>query len=188
MSSYPYDSDSERVQALGRRIFLKRMEDVQPLEDLVLHDSRWWLVTGDNFSEAGGTELELEIAGPSEPITPETSRLVGSEASLAVVTSIQMGLQFVDGVLQDVPWPGFDLIHVRNARQRGLGASPDEKVYGIFILRYEEDGDPYYVPADRDLQPGVASSWILRSGRDLILDWEPIDVSGLLEVMESSHD
>lgn len=186
MNSYPYDSDFEKVQSLGRRIFLKRLEDVQPLEDLVLHDSRWWLVTGDNSTERG-VGLELEIAGSSEPKTPEISRLSGGGDSLTVVTSEQMGLQFVDGVLQDVPWPGFDLIHVRDARVRGLRAVPGEKVYGIFILRYEEDGDPYYVPADRDLQPGVASSWILRPGRDLILDWEPVDVAGLLKSMENAH-
>lgn len=188
MSSYPYDSDFEQVQSLGRRIFLKRLEDVQPLDDLVLHDSLWWMVTGDTSPEEGGMVLELEIAGPSESRTPKTSRLLGDEASLTVVTSTRMGCQFVDGVLQDTPWPGFDLIHVRDARERGLGAVPDERVHGIFILRYGEDGDPYYVPADRDRQPGVASSWVLRPGRDLILDWEPIDVTRLLEGLENSHD
>lgn len=186
MSSYPYDSDFEKVQSLGRRIFLKRLEDIQPIDDLVLHDSRWWLVTGDSSPEKG-VALELEIASPSRQGTPETSWLSGDEDSLAVVTSTRMGLQFVDGVLQDVPWPGFDLIHIRDARERGLRAVPDERVHGIFILRYEEDGDPYYVPADRQRQPGVASSGILRPGRDLILDWEPIDVASLLEGLERSH-
>lgn len=191
MSSYTYASDFEKVQSLGRRIFLKRLEDVQPLEDLVLHDSRWWLVTGDICQESAmGQEsvmgLELEIAGPSESRTLETSRLLGEEDSLTVVTSTRMGLQFVNGVLQDTPWPGSDLIYVRDARVRGPGSGPDEKVYGIFILRYEEDGDPYYAPADRERQPGVASSRLLRLGRDLIRDWEPVDVAGLLERMESA--
>lgn len=186
MSTCPYDNDFEQIQALGRRIFLKRLGAVQASEDVVLHDSRWWMVTGYAYPETGAG-LELEIAGPSDPRKPETSRLFGDEGSLVVATSDRTGLQFVDGVLQDVPWPVFDLIHVRDARARGLRSDPSERVYGVFILRYGEDGDPYYVPADREFQPGVSSSWVLRPGRDLILDWEPVDVDDLLERLEDGR-
>lgn len=187
MSIYPYDNDYELTQSLGRRIVLKRLRSVQALEDVVLHDSRWWMVTGYIYPETG-VGLELEIAGPSDPSKPETSRLFGNEDSLTVTAPDQMGLQFVDGVLQDVPWPGLDLIHIRDARARGLGSDPSERVHGVFILRYEKGGDPYYAPADREFQPGVASSWVLQPGRDLILDWEPIDMANLLEWLESGHD
>lgn len=186
MSTYPYDNDYELTQSLGRRICLKRLGALQELEDIVLHDSRWWRVTEYTYLETG-VSLELKIAGPSDPSKPETLSLFGNEDALAVTTSDQRGLQFVDGVLQDVPWPGFDLIHVRDARARGLGSAPHERVHGVFILRYEEGGDPYYVPADREFQPGVASSWVLRPDRDLILDWEPIDVAKLLEWLEGGH-
>lgn len=185
MSTYPYDNDYELVQALGKRIGLKRFEDLLPDEDIILHNSRWWRVTGEGYPDGA---LELEIAGPSGAGQPETSVLAGDGGPLVVFTSERRGLQFVGGVLQDVSWPGFDLIHVRDARARGLGADPDEKVHGIFILRYEEDGDPYYAPADQEYQPGVASSWILRPERDLILDWEPVDVMDLLERMQGAGE
>ena len=174
---HDYETDYELTDALGKRIGLKRLEDVIPGEDYVLHASYWWMVTG----EVGGAwALELEIAGPPDAMNPETAVLAGDESSLVVTASTASGLQFQDGVLLDVPWPCCGLIYVKRASRRGVGNDPDEKVFGIFSLRYASDGEPYYAPADPEMQPGVAPNWFLYPERDLILSWEPVDVSDLL--------
>lgn len=177
MSSHGYETDYGLVEALGKRIGLKRLEDVIPDEDYVLHASYWWMVTG----EAGETgDLELEIAGPSDSLRPQTSVLSGDEGRLVVTASVVSGLQFRDGALLDVTWPCCALIYVKRASRRGVGNDPDEKVFGIFSLRYSSDGEPYYAPVDQEMQPGVASTWLLFPARDLILSWEPVDVADLL--------
>lgn len=177
MSRDNFGNDYELVDDLGKRIGLKRVEDVLPDSDYVHHASYWWKVVG----EAGETgALELEIAGPSDPVHPETSTLVGGEGSLVVTAPASAGLQFQNGILLDVVWPCCGLIYVRIARRRGIGDDPDEKVFGIFALRYGSDGGPYYAPVDPASQPGVASNWHLYPGFDLILSWEPVDVAELL--------
>lgn len=174
---HDYKTDYELTEALGKRIGLKRLEDVIPDEDYVLHASYWWKVTG----EAGETgALELEIAGPLDPRKPKTATLIGDEGCLVVTTSIASGLQFQDGTLLDVPWPCCSLIYVKNAHRRGIGDDPSERVFGIFALRYASDGEPYYFPTDPEMQPGVAADWFLFPGRSLILAWEPVDVTDLL--------
>lgn len=174
---HDYETDYGLTEALGKRIGLKRLEDVIPDEDYVLHASYWWKVTGE-VGETGA--LELEIAGPSDPGKPETAVLIGDDGSLVVTTSIASGLQFQDGTLLDVPWPCCSLIYVKNARRRGIGDDPSERVFGIFTLRYGSDGEPYYSPTDPEMQPGVAANWFLVPGRALILSWEPVDVADLL--------
>ena len=181
MSGHDYETDYEMVDDLGKRIGLKRMEDVIPDEDYVLHASYWWRVTG----EVGGTgAFELEIAGPTSPMHPETAILAEDDGSLVVTSPVSSGLQFKNGFLLDVPWPCCSLIYVKRASRRGVGNDPDEKVFGIFSLRYGSDGDSYYYyyyyPVDQEMQPGVASHWLLFPGRDLILSWEPVDVADLL--------
>ena len=178
MSHDIFDNDCELVESLGKRIGLKRLEDVLPEEDYVLHASYWWMVTGE-VGETGA--LELEIAGPSDPMHPEAAILAEDDGSLVVTASAaSAGLQFQDGVLLDVPWPCCGLIYVKRASKRGAGNDPDEKVFGIFSLRYDSDGSPYYAPVDPEMQRGVASNWFLYSERDLILSWEPVDVADLL--------
>ena len=177
MSHDIFDNDYELVESLGKRIGLKRLEDVIPDEDYVLHASCWWRVTGE-VGETGA--LELEIAGPADPLNPETAVLAGGESSLMVTASTASGLQFQNGVLLDVIWPCCGLIYVKLAIRRGVGNDPDEKVFGIFSLRYGSDGEPYYSPVDPEMQPGVASNWLLYPDRALILSWEPVDVSDLL--------
>jgi hypothetical protein len=177
MSAHDYETDYELVDDLGKRIGLKRLKDVIPDEDYILHVSYWWKVTG----EVGVTgSLKLEIAAPDDPIHPETSILVGDEGSLVVTASVVSGLQFHGGALLDVPWPCCGLIYVKRASLRGVGNDPDEKVFGIFSLRYDSDGEPYYAPVDPEMQPGVSSKWLLFPNRDLILSWEPVDVAELL--------
>lgn len=177
MSHDIFDNDYELVESLGKRIGLKRLEDVLPEEDYVLHASYWWKVLG----EVGDTgALDLEIAGPSSPRNPETAVLVGGGGHLVVTASYRAGLQFQDGVLSDVPWPCCALICVKRASRRGVGNDPDEKVFGIFSLRYGSAGESYYAPVDQEMQPGVASNWFLYPERDLILAWEPVDVAELL--------
>lgn len=185
MSHDIFDNDYELVESLGKRIGLKRMEDVIPDEDYVLHASYWWKVLG-KVGETGA--LELEIAGPTDPRNPETAVLVEDADSLVVTAPYRAGLQFQDGVLSDVPWPCCGLIYVKNARKRGIGDDPEERVFGIFALRYDFDGSPYYSPVDQESQPGVASNWLLDPRFDLILRWEPVDVADLLrEYLGESH-
>lgn len=185
MSAHNYETDYGSVEALGERVGLKRMEDVIPDEDYVLHASYWWMVTGE-VGETGA--LELEIAGSSAPLNPETGVMVGDDGDLVVTSPSSAGLQFKDGVLLDVTWPCCDLIYVKRASRRGVGNDPDEKVFGIFSLRYGSDGEPYYAPTDPEMQPGVSSKWLLSPDRDLILSWEPVDVSDLLrEYSEESR-
>lgn len=183
---YYYETDYELDDDLDKGFDLKRMEDVIPDEDYVLHDFYWWRVTG----EAGETgDLELEIAGPSDPLKPRTSALSGDKGRLMVTAPAVSGLQFRDGDLLTVPWPCCGLIYVKRASRRGVGNDPGEKVFGVFSLRYTSDGEPYYAPADPEMQPGVAPSWSLYPDRDLILSWEPVDVAALLrQYSGESHD
>jgi len=185
MSAHNYETDYELVEGLGKRIGLKRMEDVIPDEDYVLHASYWWRVTGE-VGETGA--LGLEIADPSDPMHPETAIMVEDDGSLVVTASAASGLQFQDGVLLDVPWPCCGLIYVKRASRRGAGNDPDEKVFGIFSLRYGPDWEPYYAPIDPEMQPGVASNWLLSPDRDLILSWEPVDVARLLDSFENARE
>lgn len=78
-------------------------------------------------------------------------------------------------------WPEGDLIYVRNARRRHVSRGAEDRIFGIFALHYDEDGNSYYYPVDRERQPGVQSYWLLDPRYDLILDWEPVDVAKLLE-------
>lgn len=185
MSVYPYDSDYEIAESLGARIGLKRLEDVMPGDDYVLHASRWWKVIEEEYPEMA---YGLEIAGPEGPGNPETSRISGDWESLVVVANVSSGLQFRNGVLQDVPWPVGDLIHVKAAIRRRAQVDLGERVFGIFALHYDPDEGPYYALVDQDLQPGVASNWILDPKYDLILDWRPVDVMDLLERMQKEND
>ena len=60
MSVHDYENDyeNELVEAPGNKVALKRMEDVIPDEDYVLHDFNWWMVTGE-VGETGALELSL---------------------------------------------------------------------------------------------------------------------------------
>lgn len=185
--SYPYENDGERIKALSKRIRLERLEDVALSSGYVLHDSRRWRVMGGAPSE-GGENAEgvyLEIAGSSDPLHPESGRLDGLGGDLAVYADPWAGLQFRDGALLDTPWPGRDLIYIRDARRRGVGAGPEEKVHGIFSLRSDSDGGDYYAPVDQEYQPGAASTRYLFPDCDLVLDWEPVDVADPLFQMEA---
>lgn len=177
MSHDIFDNDDELVESLGKRIGLTRLEDVLPEDDYVLHVSRWWRVLGETGKRPA---LELALAGPVDPLKAESSILVGDAGDLVITTPVSSGLQFQDGKLLDVPWPCCGLIYVKNARMRGIGSDPDEQVFGIFALRYDSDGSPYYAPVDQEMQPGVASTWVLDPRLDLILDWEPVNVAALL--------
>jgi hypothetical protein len=184
MSIYPYDNAYELVEALSNWIGLKRLEDVIPGDDYVLHDSRWWKVVEEQYSEMA---YDLEIAGFEGPGGPETSTIAGDCGSLVVVAPVSSGLQFRNGVLQDVPWPVGDLIYVKAAVRRSAQVDPGERVFGIFARHYNADWDAYYAPVDQDLQPGVASTWTLDPKYDLILDWEPVDVTDLLERLQKEN-
>lgn len=182
MSIYGYVDDCDLTDDLGERIGLKRLEDIVPYEDYVLHASFWWKVVRADW---GTAVLYLEIAGPRSAENPETAVLVRDGGDLVVTAPTSSGLQFRDGVLLDVPWPGCDLIYVQDART--VGAGPGEQVFGIFASRYGSDGEPYYAPVDPETQPGVSASSLLFPDRDLISAWEPVDVADLLERMQRDH-
>lgn len=181
---YGYETDDDLTEALGKCVVLKRLENVMPDEDYVLHASYWWRVVRADW---GTSVLYLEIAGPRSAENPETAVLVRDEDGLVVTTSASSGLQFHNGELLSVPWPHCSLIYVKNARRREVGADPGEEVFGIFALRHDSHGEPYYAPVDQGMQPGVASDWLLFPERDLILSWEPVDVADLLERMQRDH-
>ncbi len=181
---YGYETDDDLTEALGKCVVLKRLEDVMPDEDYVLHASYWWRVVRADW---GTSVLYLEIAGPRSAENPETAVLVRDEEDLVVTTSASSGLQFHNGDLLSVPWPHCSLIYVKNARRREVGADSGEEVFGIFALRHDSYGEPYYAPVDQGMQPGVASDWLLFPERDLILSWEPVDVADLLERMQRDH-
>lgn len=181
---YGYETDDDLLEDLSESIVLKRLEDVIPGEDYVLHASYWWMVVRADW---GTSVLYLEIAGPSGQGNPATAVLVRDEGDLVVTSPASSDLQFQDGDLLAVPWPHCSLIYVKNARRRGAGAAPGEEVFGIFALRHDSYGDPYYAPVDQEMQPGAASDWLLFPGRDLILAWDPVDVADLLERMQRDH-
>lgn len=189
MSTYPDDNDYERVQALGKKITSSRLEEVQT-GDAVFHGSRWWKVIGERDPEI---TLDLEIAGPWTTGQPATESLSGAASTPVIVAEEGSGLQFSSGVLLDVLWPEFGLIYVKDALRLSVAPSSqevgaeEENIFGIFARHYDADGDSYYAPVDREMQPGVASHWILDPRYDLILDWEPVDVADLLERMQNKH-
>lgn len=184
MSTYAYDNDYEREQALGRFIGLKRGSDIIA-DAIIYHGDCWWRVLGN------GTTMDTEIlyverAGSAEGSSEEV-KIPVDESRLYPSVSEGAPLQFRDGTLLTEPWPCCEIIYVKDARRRSVRTDPDEKVFGIFTRRYDSEGDPYYYPADQELQPGVASTWILDPKYDLILDWEPVDVADLLERMQKEH-
>lgn len=180
---YGYETDDDLIEALGKCVVLKRLEDVMPDEDYVLHASCWWRVVRADW---GTSVLYLEIAGPSGQGNPETAVLVRDEGDLVVTSPVSSDLQFQDGTLLDVPWPDRTLIYVKNARRLGAWDAPEEQVSGIFVRQYGPDGDPYYAQVDSDRKPGVTPGTALLPGSALVLDWEPVDVSDLLESLENT--
>lgn len=172
--------DYETTQGIGDRIKIQRLNDIGCQSEYVLHDSRWWRVIEPVDSSEGLEAFILEIAGPRDPKNPETDILTGRADALVIYAEVGAGLQFQSGVLQDVMWPDSDLIYVGSARRRSMWSGIDERVSGLFSRRYDSDGDAYYVPVDPESQPEVQSHWILDPKYDLIMDWAPVDVAGLL--------
>ena len=196
MSTYPQDIDNDsadysRVQDLGQYITLKRGSDIIA-DAIIYHGDCWWKVLGN------GTTMESEIlyaekAGSLEGSAEEV-KIPIDECALYPAALEGSPLQFQDGSLQFQDgsllkelWPCCELIYVKDARRRSTQADANEKVFGIFALHYSSDGDPYYYPVDPEMQPGVASSWLLDPEFDLILNWEPIDVADLLERAQKEH-
>mgnify|MGYP007128661054 FL=1 len=179
--TYPHVDDYDRLQAIRERIQIERLADVGSNGGYVLHNSTWWRVAGPDSLEGIG----LEIAGPSDAQSPQTSVLIGDPDDLIVYAGKGRGLQFRDGTLLDVIWPDFGLIYVKEAYRLGVGNDPDEVVRGIFSLVFNPYGDAYYTPTNPKTQPGVAPTCLLFQDRDLILDWRPVDVGDLRSRMET---
>ena len=178
MSAYHgYATDDELIEALSRRIVLKRLENVIPGEDYVLHASYWWRVVRADW---GTPTLYLEIAAPSGRTEPPTAVLVSGGGDLVVTAPADSELQFQGGTLPGVPWPDCTLIYVKNARRLGAWDAPEEQVSGVFVRQHGPDGDPYYAQVDSDRKPGAAPGAALLPGSALALDWEPVDVADLL--------
>lgn len=190
MNTYPYDigndsADYSRVQALGQYIALKRGSDIVAGAIIYLGDC-WWKVLGN------GTTLESEIlyaekAGSLEGSAEEV-KIPIDERALYPAALEGAPLQFQDGSLLKELWPLRGLIYVKDARRRSTQAEDNERVFGIFALHYDSDGDPYYYPVDQEMQPGVASNWLLDPRYDLILEWDPVDVMDLLSRMQRGEN
>ena len=172
-------------EALTDRIRQERLEDVSCWGGYLYFADRWWSIEGFEEGSSGGEVIELELAGPSEPLNVETFTLAAPGDDVCLYADELSGLQFRDGELLSTPWPDRSIIYVKDARLRGIGSDPSEVVRGIFILRYGSDGEQYYAPADSADQPGMRSSWHLYRGWDLILNWKPVDVADLLTRMEA---
>ena len=178
------DADDTSLIHLSKYICLKRGSDIIA-DAIIYHGDCWWKVL-ENGTTLDGEILYAEKAGSHEGSTEEVKIPVDE---CEVYPSILEGapLQFQDGSLLKEFWPCRGLIYVKDARRRSTQADEDGKVFGIFALHYDSDGDPYYYPVDREMQPGVASGWLLDPKYDLILDWEPVDVADLLERMQKGH-
>lgn len=164
-----------------------RLEDVALGDGYLLCDSRWWRIVGSDEGPSGDEVVELEIAGPSDPLNVETFDLTAPGDAVVAYADAMTRLQFRDGELLETLWPDRSIIYIRDARRRGIGEDQSEKVHGIFILRYGVDGEEYYYPADSEEQPEVSPRWLLFRGGDLILDWEPVNVADLLTQAESDN-
>lgn len=178
------DADDIRLIHLSKYIHLKRGSDIIA-DAIIYHGDCWWKVL-ENGTTPESEILYAEKAGRHEGSTEEVKIPVDE---CEVYPSILEGapLQFQDGSLLKEFWPCGGLIYVKDARRRSTQADENEKVFGIFALHYDSDGDPYYYPVDQEMQPGVASAWLLDPKYDLILDWEPVDVADLLERMQKGH-
>lgn len=186
MSTYPYDIDNDsagysRVQALGQYITLERGSDIAA-GAIIYHGDCWWKVLG-NGATAESEILYAEKAG-SPAGSPEEVKIPIDECALYPAALEGSPLQFQDGSLLKELWPCCGLIYVKDARLRSTQADENEKIFGIFALHYDSDGDPYYSPVDQEMQPGVASNWLLDPEFDLVLEWEPVDVMDLLSRMQ----
>ena len=189
MSAYPYDIDNDsadysRVQALGKYIALKRGSDIVA-DAIIYRGDCWWKVLG-NGTTMGSEILYAEKAGIPGG-SAEGVKIPIDEGTLYPAVLEGSPLQFQDGSLLREFWPSCGLIYVKDARRRSTQADENEKIFGIFALHYDSDGDPYYYPVDPEMQPGVASNWLLDPEFDLILDWEPIDAADLLERVQKEH-
>mgnify|MGYP000928480783 CR=1 FL=1 len=187
MSTHHYAIDSadySRVQALGQYIAFKRGIDIIA-DAIIYHGDCWWKVLGNGTALESGI-LYAEKAGSSEDSAEEV-KIPIDEGALYPAAQEGSPLQFQDGSLLKESWPSCGLIYVKDARRRSTQADENGRVFGIFALHYDSDGDPYYYPVDPEMQPGVASSWLLDPKFDLILDWEPIDVTDLLERVQKEH-
>ena len=82
---YGYETDDDLTEALGKCVVLKRLADVMPDEDYVLHASYWWrVVRADWGTSVLYLELSLIHIWPRRPPRAHTrlaARSPGSGAS-----------------------------------------------------------------------------------------------------------
>lgn len=179
MSNDKY-ADDARLIDLSKSIFLMRGSDI--IADVIIyHGDCWWKVLGN------GTTMESEVlyakkAGSLRHDAEEvTIPIDDAKAYLTVPEGAP--LQFRDGDLISTEWPDKDLIYVdkalRKAATKRDGVFEKDEVHGLFVRRYDSDGDCYYAPVEPRDQ-GIDKGWMLLEHYDLILEWHPVDIAAVL--------
>lgn len=173
-------ADDARLIDLSQHIFLRRGSDIVA-DEIIYHGDCWWKVLG-NGSSNGSEVLYAEKAGGAEYDVEEvTIPLDDAKTYLTVLECAP--LQFRDGELISTGWPDKDLIYVdkalRKAAPKRDGVFEEDEVHGLFIRRYDSDGDCYYAPVEPEDQ-GIDKRWMLMEHYDLILEWRPVNIAAVL--------
>lgn len=179
MSNGKY-ADDLRLIALSEYIFLKRGSDIIA-DAIIYHGDCWWKVLGN------GTAMESEVlyvekAGSTRYYAGEVTIPIDDAKTYLTVLE-GSPLQFCDGDLIPTEWPDKDLIYVDKAilKVDGTGNDALEKgeVHGLFVRRYDSDGNSYYALIEAEGR-GIDRKWMLMEGFDLILEWHPVDIATVL--------
>nr|DAQ26411.1 MAG TPA: hypothetical protein [Caudoviricetes sp.] len=174
-------ADDARLIDLSQNIFLKRGSDIIA-DAIIYHGDCWWKVLGNGVSD-GSDFLYAEKAGSLRHDAEEVTIPI-DDAKTYLTVMQGAPVQFRDGDLISTEWPDKDLIYVdkalRQAATKRDGASEKDEVHGLFVRRYDSDGDCYYAPAEAEDQ-GIDSNWFLSEGLDLILEWRPVNIAAVLK-------
>lgn len=174
-------ADDARLIGLSKSIFLRRGSDIIA-DAIIYHGDCWWKVLGNGFAD--GTDIiHAEKAGSLRHDAEEVEIPI-DDAKVYLVVLEGAPLQFRDGDIISTEWPDKDLIYVDKALRKAAttrdGVFEKDEVHGLFSRRYDSDGDCYYAPVEAEDQ-GIDSSWFLIEGRDLILEWRPVNIAAVLK-------
>lgn len=174
------DTDDIILTGMSENIFLQRGSDIIA-DAIIYHGDCWWKVLGN------GTTLESEVlyaekAGSIRYDAEEVTIPIDDSKTYLTV-SRGAPLQFRDGDLISTEWPDKDLIYVDKALRKAAttrdGAFEKDEVHGLFIRRYDSDGDCYYAPVEAEDQR-IDKTLRLMEHCDLILEWRPVNIAAVL--------
>lgn len=174
------DTDDIILTGMSENILLQRGSDIIA-DAIIYHGDCWWKVLGN------GTTLESEVlyaekAGSIRYDAEEVTIPIDDSKTYLTV-SRGAPLQFRDGDLISTEWPDKDLIYVDKALRKAAttrdGAFEKDEVHGLFIRRYDSDGDCYYAPVEAEDQR-IDKTLRLMEHCDLILEWRPVNIAAVL--------